>query len=170
MPGKVIGKTMNIGYPGSFSRNADCIIAARCVKTDDEMPINFGDPVVLNDDDTYSRFGEAHTADDFIGIAIREVKQSTDYFSPAGSYFPGQACDALMRGAVCVVVHNGTPKAGGKVYIRIKANAAYPNGVIGGIEAAADGANTIELANVRFTTGNMDGNNVAEITILTRNA
>lgn len=170
MPGKVIGKTMNIGYPGSFSRNGDCIIAARCVKTDDETPVNFGDPVVLNIDDTYSRFGASHTAANFVGIAIREVKQATDYFSPAGSYLPGQPCDALLRGAVCVQVHNGAPSVGGKVYIRIAENPAFPDGVVGGIEAAADGSHTIELTNARFASGNMDGNNVAEITILTRNA
>lgn len=170
MPGKVIGKTMNIGYPGSFSRNADCIIAARCVRTEDDLAIRFGEPVILNADNTYSRFGADNTAADFVGIAVREVKQATDYYNPAGSYRPGEPCDVLMRGAVCVEVHNGTPSAGGKVYIRIAENAAYPNGIIGGIEAAADGANTIELANVRFTTGNIDGNNVAEITILTRNA
>jgi len=168
MPGKVIGKTMNIGYPGNFARNADCIIAARCVRLEDELAIRFGDAVILNEDDTYSRFGAENTAAEFIGVAVREVKQATDYYSPAGSYLPGQPCDVLLRGAVCVEVHNGTPKAGGKAYLRIAENAAYPNGVIGGFEAAADGANTLELLNVRFTTGNMDGNNVAEITILTR--
>ncbi len=170
MPGKVIGKTMNIGYPGSFSRNADCIIAARGVKTDDTDPVSFGDAVVLNTDNTYSRFGATNTAAQFVGVAVREVKQATDYFSPAGSYLQGQPCDALLRGAVCVAVRNGTPTAGGKVYIRIAKNATYPNGIVGGFEAAADSTNTVELTNVRFTTGHMDGNNVAEITILTRNA
>lgn len=169
MPGQVIGKTMSIGYPGSFARNPDCIIAARTVDPEADQPVSFGDPVVLSEQDTFSRFGADHTAADFVGIAIREVKQSTDYYNPDGSYLPGQTCDVLTRGSVCVVVHNGTPKAGGKVYIRTKANVSYPNGVVGGIEAAADDTNTVELSNVKFATGCMDGNNVAEITILTRN-
>lgn len=169
MPGTAIGITMNLGYPGNFSRNADCIIANRCVATDDEVAINFGDAVILNDDDTYSRFGASNVASDFAGVAIREVKQATDYYKPAGSYLAGQACDALLRGSVCVIVRNGTPTSGGKVYIRIAENSAYPNGVIGGFEAAADGDKTILLPNVKFTTGNIDSNNISEITILTRN-
>ncbi|WNF07259.1 structural cement protein Gp24 [Brevibacillus borstelensis] len=168
MPGSVIGKSLNLGYPGNISRSADAIIDNRVVKPTDTENINFGDPVVLNDDNTYSKFGATGTAATFGGIAVREVKQSTDYFSAQGFYAPGQPCDVATRGTLTVVCNVGTPKAGGSVYIRTATNAAIPDGVIGGFEAAADGANTVEIPNLKWTTGKLDANKVAEVTILTR--
>lgn len=170
MPGSVIGTTMNIGYPGSFSRNGDCVIVPRGVKATDTANIAFGDPVVLNADNTYSKFGAAGTVATFAGVGIREVKQTADYYNPAGSYKPGEPADVIVRGAVCVVCNVGTPTAWGAVYVRTVLNAAIPAGIIGGFEASADGTNTILLTNAKFNTGNMDANKVVEIIITTRNA
>lgn len=171
MPIQTIGTTLNIGYPGSFSRNADCIIASRVIKTADAAGPAFGDPVILNADNTYSKFGAAHTATQFAGVAVREVKQATDYMNQGDVvYRPGEQADAILRGAVCVKINNGVPAAGGTVYIRIAENGAIPAGVVGGFEAVADGSNTVALTNAVFTTGQIDSNNVAEITILTRKA
>lgn len=164
MPGAVIGKELNFGYPGNVSRSIDAIITNRLSKEN----IPFGNPVILNEDNTISPFGEGSTVDDFVGIAIREVKQSTDYNTSASCYLDNERTDIIVRGSVCIKVNNGTSVAGGKVYIRIKANPAIPNGVVGGFEAEADGVNTIELKNVRFTSGRLDANKVAEITILDR--
>jgi len=169
MPGQAVGISMNYGYPGNFARNGDCIIVNRFVKSTDTANINFGDPVVLNSDNTYSKFGASNTADQFAGVAVREVKQSADYYNPTGSYKPGQPCDVIERGSVSVVCNVGTPTAGGPVYIRIAANASIPAGVVGGFEAAPDGANTILLTNCKWATGQKDSNNVTELTILTRN-
>lgn len=168
MPGFVVGKSLNLGYPGNVSRSADAIITARVVSPDDAAAIPFGSPVVLNTDNTYSLFGASSTAATFAGVAVREVKQSTDYFSANGSYSPGQVCDVIERGSVTVVCNVGTPTAGGKVYVRITANGSIPAGVVGGFEAAADSTNTVEITNARWKTGKIDANNVAEITILTR--
>lgn len=171
MPIQTIGTTLNIGYPGSFSRNADCIIANRVIKETDTAGPAFGDPVILNSDNTYSKFGASNTPEQFVGVAVREVKQATDYIDQGNVvYRPGDPTDAILRGAVCVTVNNGTPTAGGTVYIRITANTSIPAGVVGGFEAVADGANTVALTNAVFTTGNMDSNHVAEITILSRKA
>ncbi|KZE79306.1 hypothetical protein AV654_17715 [Paenibacillus elgii] len=169
MPGSVIGKSLNLGYPGNVSRLADAIIDNRLVKATDTVNINFGDPAVLNPDNTYSRFGAAGTSVTFAGIAVREVKQTTDYFSSQGFYSPGQPCDVLARGSATVVCNVGTPSAGGAVYIRIATNAAFPGGVIGGFEAAADGTNTILVPGAKWTTGKMDSNRVAEVTLTQRN-
>lgn len=170
MPGSSIGITMNIGYPGSFARNADCIILNRGVLATDVNNVAFGDPVVLNSDNTVSKFGATNTAAQFAGVAIREIKQAQDYYTPAGYYKPGTQADILTRGGICVQVNNGTPTAGGAVYLRTVAGSlATP---VGGFEAAAasDGGTTILLTNAVFTTGNIDANNIAEITILTRHA
>ncbi|MDU5080238.1 hypothetical protein [uncultured Tissierella sp.] len=167
MPGKVIQEKLNYGYPGSVSRSNDAIIINRRVKGEG---IAFGSPVVMNDDNSFSAFGEGHAATNFVGVAVREVKQTADYYNSTGMYLENEPADVITRGSVTVEVNVGTPKARGKVYIRVAENSAFPNGVIGGFEAAADGVNTIELSNVVFTTGQIDANKVAEITILSRNA
>lgn len=174
MPGKAIGIELNLGYPGSVSRSIDTIITPRTVKsvitdnTETEPSIIFGEPVILNSDNTYTRFGATGTAATFAGIAIREVKQATDYFSAAGSYLPGETADVIERGSVTVKCNVGTPTAGGKVYVRIAANASIPNGVVGQFEAAADTTNTVEITNARWKTNKLDSNGVAELQILTR--
>lgn len=168
MPGSVVGKSLNLGYPGNVSRSIDAVIDGRVVKPTDTNNINFGDPVVLNSDNTYSKFGATGTAAAFAGIAVREVKQSTDYLNPQGFYAPGQPCDVLSRGSATVTCNVGTPTAGGDVYVRITANGTIPAGIVGGFEAAADGANTIKLTNAKWTTGKMDANRTAEVTILSR--
>jgi hypothetical protein len=172
MPGGVIGKSLNFGYAGSISRSADAIIDNRIVKPSDTLNINFGDPAILNSDNTYSKFGATGTAAAFAGIAVREVKQSMAYGSNAnanGSYAPGDPCDVASRGALTVVCSVGTPTAGGAVYIRTALNGAIPLGVVGGYEAAADGANSILIPNLKWTTGKIDANKVAEVTITLRN-
>lgn len=169
MSGSVIGKSLNLGYPGSVSRSVDAIIANRMLKLSDVVNANFGDPVVLNSDNTYSKFGAAGTAAAFAGVAVREVKQGTDYFAVQGSYAPGQPTDVIERGSVTVTCNVGAPTSGGAVYIRITANGAIPTGIVGGFEAAADGANTILITNAKWTTGKLDANKVAEVTITQRN-
>jgi hypothetical protein len=174
MPGSAIGIELNLGYPGTISRSIDTIITPRAVKSavenekETEPSILFGEPVILNDDNTYSRFGANGTAATFAGIAVREVKQATDYYAASGSYLPGETMDVVERGSVTVKCNVGTPASGGKVYIRVKENAAIPTGVIGQFEAAADGTNTVEITNARWKTGKIDVNKVAELTILTR--
>jgi hypothetical protein len=139
------------------------------VKSTDTDSINFGSPAILNSDNTYSNFGATGTAATFAGVAVREVKQTTDYLSADGSYDPGQPCDVIERGSVTVVCNVGNPTAGGPVYVRIAANAGIPTGVVGGFEAAADGTNTVQITNAKWKTGKKDANNVTELTILTRN-
>ncbi|QDX92061.1 hypothetical protein EEL30_06570 [Brevibacillus laterosporus] len=168
MPGGVVGKSLNLGYAGSVSRSADAIITNRLVRSTDKEDITFGAAVVLNSDNTYSKFGSYGTAEAFAGVAVREVKQSTDYFGDQGFYRPGQPCDILERGSVTVICNVGKPSAGGDVFVRIKANPSVPNGVIGGFEAAEDGTNTVKITGVKWKTGKIDTNKVAEITILSR--
>lgn len=112
----------------------------------------------------------------FAGIAIREVKTQLTYpitpgASLIGNYLPGQLCEVLERGSVTVKIPVGTPITNGSVYLRTVLNGAIPAGLLGDLEAAPDGTNTIVLAPshpVVFRTGVLDGNNVAEITLLNR--
>lgn len=178
MPGKVIGTEMYVGFPGSFARNGDCVIAARTVLATDSAGPDFGAPVVLNSDNTISDVavfiaggGTLAMATNFLGVAAREVKTAQTYYPTAtiDEYLPGMPADVIERGSVCVICKVGTPTAGGVVYIRNTLNGAIPAGVVGGFEASADGGNTTEITNARWSTGKMDANGVAEITLLTRN-
>lgn len=166
MPGKVIGTSLNLGYEGNPSRNIDNAITAR--RADEK--IYFGDPVILNSDNSYSKFGASNVDADFVGVAVREVKQAISYTDSATFYEENERCDVLTRGTVTIKVNNGTPTAGGKVYIRTVANSSIPKGVVGKFEAVADSTNTVEITNAKFTTGIVDANGMAEITILERRA
>lgn len=184
MPGTVIGKTLNLGYAGKISRNPGNLISARAVKSilngsgvETLQTIGFGDPVVLNTDNTYSRFGDsgtgvsAATAANFAGVAVAEVKQMTTYATnAAGSYLPNQACDVIQIGSVTVVCSEGTPAAGGAVYIVTVAGTTSPVGAyVATATPAGAGATAVQITNAQWTTGKVDANGIAEITLLTRN-
>ena len=165
MPGTAIGIKMNNGYAGTYSRTADCIIQNRIAKT----AIGFGQAVILNNDNTYSLVGTGTTAAQIAGIAVREVVQA-NVFNPQSNpdYQINDPCDVLVRGNCVVKCQRGTPTVGSAVYVRITANATYEDAVVGGFEAEADGANSIQVTNIEWTTGVMDSNNIAEVTVKTR--
>ena len=163
MRGQVIGNSMNHGFAGCFARQPDMVIDTHHLAGSE--PVVFGTPLAYNTDGSVIPFGAAHAAIDFVGIASREVKTATNFLSQnAGAYYPDEATSVFKHGCINVLCNVGTPKLGGKVYIRKTANSAFPNGKVGGFEAAADGANTIELTNCEWR-GGKDVNNVAEIRI-----
>lgn len=106
----------------------------------------------------------ADTATVVYGFSVRTWPGQDFTFAPAfgnavppGANFP---IDILRRGYIMVQVNAGTPAAQGPVYMRI----ATPSGakVIGGIEAVADGANTVVIVGATFQ-GLVDENSVAEV-------
>lgn len=165
MKGQTIGKTMPHGYAGSYSRQPDMVVDTAPLAGTEELP--FGAPVVMGADGSAKVWGESSAADDFWGVAVREVKSSFDYLNQnQGVYRPGEAVPVMKRGCVNVICQAGTPVSGGKVYVRTKANAAKPNAVVGGFEAAADGENNVMLINVQWK-GSADAYGVTELRILT---
>lgn len=65
--------------------------------------------------------------------------------------------NVLKRGYMSVKCNVGTPAHDGTVYMRITANGG--NTIIGGLEATADGGNTITLPNCTFNgAADADGN------------
>jgi hypothetical protein len=193
MPGAVIGTQMNNGFPGSFSRNGDCIITSRIVKATDSAGPKFGAAVVLNQDATGGTYSDAAVSKangntpvmtqganfSFVGFAVREVFTlltstfvATPQLPAVQAYAPGQPCDVLERGSIAVVVKDPQAAgyvAGGKVYLRTVVNGAFPSAAVGDLETAADGGNTIQLTNVFLQTGLADANSVVEVTVLARN-
>lgn len=165
MPGKVIGISMNAGWPGTQSRTADAIIQNRIASAD----IKFGHAVKLTAQNQWAPVATGDTAADVAGVAVREVVQANT-FNPQSNpdYMANTPCDVMTRGNCIVKCQRGTPSAGAAVYVRITANSTYPDAVVGGFEASADGSNTIQVNNIEWTTGVIDANNCTEITIKTR--
>ena len=162
MQNQIIGKTLQHGYAGSYSRQPDTII--------DTHPaagaIAFGAGVVYGTGGAVRTAATGDTAAAFVGGAVREVKSALNYLNQnAGSYAQYDAVPVIKRGCVNVICQNGTPALDGDVYLRITANASKPNCPVGGFEAAADSTNTVKLTNVKWK-GAADVNGVAEIRIL----
>lgn len=165
MPGKTIGIMMAVGYPGTQSRSADSIIQNRMASN----IIKFGHAVKLLATNQWAPVATGDTAAAVAGIAVREVVQANT-FDPQSNpdYVANAPCDVMVRGNCTVKCQRGTPEAGAAVYVRITANVNYPNAEVGGFEASADGANTVQVTNIEWTTGVVDADGNAEVTIKTR--
>ena len=152
MAGKVL--TWTNGFPGTISRSIDDIIES-IVNGETSASIAFGAPVAL-----VSGAVKNVSADntDIIGIAVRTVKTEETYGGADPVYKAKEMVDVLKRGTVSVLVSNGSPSAGGTVYI-VKAT--------GAIRTSADSTNTVEMTGWRFK-GGKDANNVAEIVLTER--
>ncbi|WP_312428313.1 structural cement protein Gp24 [Lacrimispora sp.] len=167
MRGQVIGKSMTHGYAGDYSRQPDMIIDTHPLGG--TGAVKFGTPLVYDSESNVVAFGASNIAVDFVGVASREFKSATSYLSQsAGQYEPGEATSTFKRGCINVLCKVGSPKLGGKVYIRTEANASFPTGVVGGFEAAEDTGKTVALTNCEWR-GEKDANGVAEIRILSCN-
>ncbi len=185
---------LNYGFPGNVSRLGDPLVVSKPVLNGTPDNIQAGQPVVVipitgGGDAVVNVYdyilssasggqGGTFTAAKFAGVAIREVKTLLSYpvnpdVPQTMSYAPNQDCGILVRGTITVVINNGTPSSQGTVYVRKTANTgSFPNGVVGGFEAAVSdsSSNCVALTNVAFKDGAIDANNVAEITILERQA
>lgn len=181
MTGSVIQLAMNFGYPGSYARTPDDIVMNKPVSGSSE-DIKFGTAVILNANNTYSKADATLTAENFAGIAVREVKQGLMYSTygvvdEQGAYQAYDPCDVLLRGNTVVKLGAGktgaaAPTAGGKVAVRIALDAVNAsNALVGDFEVAPadDDENLVVLSNVVFTTGELDANRVVEISIKNRN-
>lgn len=178
--GSVIGKSLQLGFIGNVSRNGVHEIGARIVKIDDgtQYTVPFGSPVVLNTDNSFSKFGStgtgvsAPTVANFAGFAVRIVKQALTYLSPQiPEYQQGEACSVLYYGSMVVQMKdnaNNAPVAGGQVYICTDKGTgtifevgdlfatATPNGITD--------ETIVALTDVKFTTGKVDTIDTIEIT------
>ena len=184
MPTTAIGKDLNYGYAGKVSRNPLNKITARFVKSilnssnvETLSNILFGAPVVLNTDGTVSLWGDSGTgvssatAANFGGIAVAEVQQTFSYSlgagggSSAGYYSPAQPADILNSGSAVVKCTEGTPTAGGAVYVVTVAGTTAAVGDFVATSTPAGSGTSVQLTNCSWTTGKIDSNNVCELTI-----
>ena len=185
MPAGVIGIAMNNGYEGTISVTADSIVQARLAKVAEGDPngyIPFGAAVSLGADNTYSRMtgkinSSTHQLADgkFAGIAVREVIQANTFDPQSNTGYNDKVpCDALVRGQCTIKVLGGTVAAGGAVYPVYGGTTEGVDLPFIGFAGASytDASNTVSstaIPNMEFTTGNVDANDIAEVTIKTRN-
>lgn len=162
---QTIGSTMPNGMAGSYARQPDMIINTK--PAGGEAPINFGLALVYDSNKNVVLPATGATADQFIGIAAREINTALNYLEQTpGQYAPGDAVPVFQRGSINVKCQNGTAAVGAPVYMRITYNGTYPNAVVGGFEAAADSTNSVQLTNAQWA-GPADANGIAELRLLT---
>ena len=163
---QVIGTAMTAGYAGSYARQPDMIVVTRPAGGSANIP--FGAPLVYSGG-AVVQMGASATADQFVGVAGRELKSSLTYMEQTpGEYAPGDAVSVFERGSIQVSCQRGTPALGGVVYVRTTANESYATALVGGFEASDDSGKVVALTNCQWG-GAPDANGIAELVILTRN-
>lgn len=155
----VIGKVMDNGFAGAYSRQPDQIIDTRFAGSGG---VAFGQAVKYSSGAVVG-FGAGDAATAFVGVAAREVK-TTDANGTAG-YAENEPVPVFKRGRINVKCNVGTPALNGDVYVRIAANALIPDGVVGGFEASSDSTNSVKLTNAKWG-GAADANGIAELEIM----
>ncbi|MEI1686968.1 hypothetical protein V8P55_01625 [Acinetobacter baumannii] len=134
---------MPSGIPGDISRKAHSTVEAHILKG------NFG---------AFGIFGKLtaegivplEAADtDVYGLIVRSYPTQSA-LNGIGAAVPqsGIVNDIMRRGYMTVKCNAGTAKKAGKVYVRVATGTELKP--IGGIEAVADGTNTIEIKNAMF--------------------
>lgn len=140
---------MPYGIPGDVSRPSQSTIEAGVFNA--SLPFSkYGIPGKVASGKFVPLAG-AETAADIYGILVRPYPiTGASASDPLGTAVPPTTgvADVLRRGYITVKNNAGTPALNGAVYVRIATPGAGTP--IGGIEAAADGANTIVLTGARF--------------------
>lgn len=174
MPISVIPVTgLVLGPIGTISQTDFPLVSPRQVNPTDTLNINFGEPFVLNPNNTYSSIAQYILSNSAAALAAlcngipgspfgiaKDAVETNAYYPlnggvnmPAGAYAPGMMVNGLTRGTISAQINNGTPVgANSPAYIRTVLNGAIPAGVVGGFEAVPDGtlASTANAGN----TGN----------------
>lgn len=165
---------MPAGIPGDVNRAFASTIEPNLTDEADP-PTAYGRAVVLNGASGIGPVGAGKTPEDLYGVLVRPFPTnqsttpsffgSTPLTDPASGTPPDSgACDVMKKGYMTVVLYGATPAvAGGAVFVRI-ANAGAGE-VVGGFEAADDGADCIQAGtkNTTYFRGPADANGNVEI-------
>jgi hypothetical protein len=154
---------MGSGIPGDITRQS--IATVEPVPKDPATPFaGFGLFGKISGTGKFVPVGAGDVAASIYGLFVRPFPtQGANASDPLGTSVPSTLgiADVLRRGYANVVVNGAAaPAMGGTVYIRVATPAAGKP--IGGIEAAADGANTIVVPTASFMSA-ADANGNVEI-------
>ena len=158
MAGKAIGKTLPFGFRGNVARTPDTIIQAFTNVGTDAIP--YGAPVVYDATNKGVRAVKSTDSDAtaIIGSAVRHIGQPPAD-SPSGYYYAAkETVDVLVRGTIVVELKATTGIAArGQVYVDPTDG-----------EFTTVSTSNLAMPNTKFTTGEYDGDKIAEVTILSR--
>ncbi|CAJ0701604.1 hypothetical protein LMG19089_02880 [Ralstonia edaphis] len=147
---------MPSGIPGDVSRPSQSTIESGIL--DSGFPFaSYGIPV-KRVSGKIRPVASGDAAGVIIGLLVRPFPTGASQ-DPLGTSTPPTTGvgNVMRRGYMTVQCNAGTPADGGTVYVRV----AAPSGakVIGGIEAASDGTNTVVMAGAAFkNAGDASGN------------
>ena len=132
---QTIGRDMSHGFSGSYARQPDMIVTTATLGGAEDIP--FGMPLVRGQKGEVIPMGAGNTGNQFIGVAGREVKSASEFYSQnEGRYGPGEPVSVFQRGCINVRCRKGAPAVDGTVYVRVTASGGYQPG---DFEAEADG-------------------------------
>lgn len=144
-----INLRMAAGIPGSVSRIEQ--LHAEPVHLDPAAPFAaYGLPGVMGANGRFRPVQAGDTADKVSGFLIRSYPgyASSSYYGVSGMPTGSAVADRMRRGYMSVKINAGNAVKEAPVFVRVGAGTvAKP---VGGLEAAADGANTIQLAACTF--------------------
>lgn len=153
---------MPYGIPGDVSRQSVATIETQLF----DSTAAFGAYGLFGKIDSNGKFapiGSGDAAAAIYGLLIRPYPTTgANASDPLGTSVPPTSgcANILKRGYATVQINAGTAALNGAVYVRVATASGAK--VIGGIEAAADGTNTIQVAGCVFT-GAADANGNVEI-------
>ena len=154
---------MPAGIPGDTSRASQATVESQLY--DAAAPFSaYGLPVKISSVNGKAQpvgAGDAATA--VVGFLARPYPTNSSQ-EPLGVAVPATigVCNVMVRGYMSVLLSSGSVSAvkNGQVYIRVASAAAGKP--LGGIEAAADSANTIAVPSCHFM-GPADANGITEL-------
>ena len=164
MSGKVIGKTMNFGYAGSYARQPDMIINTQ--PNVGAVAIPFGSVLIQGTGGVQIPTATAApTATNFVGIASRQVQSQVHFLEQDqhAEYQPKAPVSVFQRGRINVICADKKADLYGAVYVRTTEDGAKK---VGDLESTADTGKNVQLTNCQWG-GKCDANGVAELVILT---
>lgn len=161
-----INTAMPAGFNGQVARTSFAVIESKFIKS--SAPVaSYGCACRLDGDTVAALTGSTTAAQVYGFVVCPQVTASAQYPNAGVDDFEapdiGQPQGILIKGYLNVKVNAGAAAAGGDVYVRVAAGTSSKP--IGGVEAAADGSNTVKLSNATFV-GGADEYGVAEIRIM----
>ena len=161
MGAQVIGETLGRGYKGTYSRENIHKVVTGIAAAD----LTVGQAVKYDGTGKITAMGAGDTADKFLGVVVRSVKQATTINQTVETYAKGDVVPVITMGNVIVEVLGSTDTSrNSSPYIQITAGDVS---TVGAWVGKADGTpdNTIEIKNARFN-GVRDADRLAELSIL----
>lgn len=142
---------MNFGLAGQITRSGDLVVEPKMIA--DPAPESYGHAVSMGTDGKATRVSPAAAIIVYGFMAGAYPRMSVTPVS-------GKTDNVMIRGYMAVPVGAGDPYPTAPVFVRTQnPTEGKP---VGGVEAVADGNNSVLVQNARFTT-EMDANGLAEI-------